>query len=864
MTADYRTTPFTGPHVAMPLGGIGTGNVAICADGSLRQWQLHNLGNHLGTLPGSFFAIRATRIEPPHDVIRILQGPPGESTHTPLVNDDEVPRWQREAIARHGGVARTEFAGTYPFATVRYLDDDLPVEVSLEAFTPMVPLDAGRSSIPAALFTFRVSNVDVCPIHGNLGATLQNAVGWNGYSPIDGVRGAGYGGNTNRLRRSLGWTALILENHTLAPEDPGAGQLVLAADDDRAPALVQWRTVEEFMTFLGTRALGSGRGRVVPGTRMADPQRQVPPLYAGSSPPGSTWNAGLAVPFALEPGEARVIRLAICWAFPNRYVNFEQFGPDRPQWGQSRFWLGNHYTTRYEDAQAVLEHVITDFAALRAESASWPGTLAESTLDDKAVLHLAAQLSLPRSPTCFRGADGRFYGFEGVLGASTVMWSGEFGGSCPLNCTHVWNYEQVLARAFPELERDMRATEFEVMQAPEGYIPHRLIAPTYLRQLWGEFVGGPGEPALDGMLGAVLKTYREYRGGAGLDWLLRYWPRVKLLLSYVESRWDPSGSGVLTGIQPSTHDIDLCGLNTFMGTLWLAALRAAERMALLAGDPQAAQEYSAKFDLASARYDQELFNGEYYGQKLLPGDRDEFQWVDGCLSDQLIGQWWAHQLDLGYLLPAEHVRSALASVVRYNFRKDFRDFGHPYRVFADGDDAGLVMCSWPLGGRPAVPTRYADEVWTGSEYQVAAHCFWEGMQAEGWQLLSALWDRYDGRRRNPYNEIECGDHYARAMAGWSTLDALAGLRHDAVAGSLALRHQPQTLPLLLDKGWGLVCGTRIECRGGLIELRSLRLDGLILNSAKLDGAEVAAAQDGPGIVFPEGLTMRPGQVLTVR
>lgn len=854
--APYRTAPTTaadGPHIAMPLGGIGTGNVAICSDGSLRQWQLHNLGNHMGTLPGSFFAIRATRIEPPLDVSRILQAvPPASSTGTPLVNDDVVPGWQREAVTRHGGVAATEFAGTYPFATVRYLDDSVPVQVSLEAFTPMVPLDADRSSIPAALFTFRVRNVDEHQVHGSLAVTLQNAVGWNGYSPIDGVCGAGYGGNTNRLRRVGGWTSLILENGTLAPDDPAAGQMVLAADDGRAPALSQWRTVDEFMTFLGSRALGSGSGRIGPGTRVADPQRQTRPLYIGASPSGATWNAGLAVPFGLAPGAERVIRVVICWTFPNRYVNFEQFGPDRPEWGQSRFWLGNHYTTRFADAQDVLAYVTAEFDALHAESALWAGTLSDSGLSDQAVRHLAAQLSLPRSPTCFRGADGRFYGFEGVLGASTPMWSGEFGGSCPLNCTHVWNYEQVLARAFPELERNMRATEFDIMQAPEGYLPHRLIAPVYLRQLWDEFVGGPGEPALDGMLGAVLKTYREYRAGAGLPWLQRYWPNVKRLLAYVARKWDPSGSGVLTGIQPSTHDIDLAGLNTFTGTLWLAALRAAEEMAALLGE--SGDEYRDLFARGSARYDEELFNGEYYVQKLLPGDPADFQWRDGCLSDQLIGQWWAHQLDLGHLLPAAHVRSALSAVVRYNFRPSLQGFEHPYRVFADGDDTGLVMCSWPHGGRPEVPTRYADEVWTGIEYQVAAHCFWEGMRAEGWRLVSAVWDRYDGRRRNPYNEIECGDHYARAMAGWSTLEALAGLRYDANSGALLLRYpSEESLPLLLADGWGLVSktdgGLNLECRGGTITLRSLCIDGM---------------KPGSELIFPDGCTLHTGQVLPVR
>jgi hypothetical protein len=300
----------------------------------------------------------------------------------------------------------------------------------------------------------------------------------------------------------------------------------------------------------------------------------------------------------------------------------------------------------------------------------------------------------------------------------------------------------------------MRETEFEIMQAPAGYMPHRVIAPIYLPQLWGEPIGAPDEPALDGMLGTLLKTYREYRTGAGIDWLGRYWPNLTRLLRHVDRTWNVDGTGMLSGVQPSTHDIDLAGHNPFMGTLWLASLRAAEQMALVLDDADAAAVYRATFDRASASYDSALFTGEYYMQRLLPGDNPDYQWCDGCLSDQLIRQWWAHQLDLGYVLPAEHVRTALAAVVRHNLRRGFRDFTHPYRVFADGDDVGLLACTWPHGGRPAVP-------------------------------------------------IECGDHYARSLAGWSALQALAGFSHDSPAGVYTFRRPDIALPFLAASGWGL-------------------------------------------------------------
>jgi len=859
-------------HLAMPLGGIGTGNLAICADGGLRQWQLHNIGNHAGALPGSFFALRVSRWEPPLDEVRILQAPPRDSTGTPLVSDDVVPDWQRDLLSRCPGVARTTFCGTYPIARVRYLDPAVPLGVTLEAFNPLVPLDVDVSSIPAAFFTFRLINDGDHPLHGTLGATVQNAVGWDGITPIDGVVAPGYGGNTNRLLRREGWTSVVLENGALPDDAAGAGQMVLAADDPHAAALLRWRHADEFVTFLRSRALASGAQRLALAAGVADPQRHAPQSATVASPAGSTWNTGLGVPFLLQPGQQRLIRIALTWYFPNRYINFEQFGPDRPEWGRSRFWLGNHYATRYGDAQDVFERVRRDWSALREATGAWTGTLAGSGLDDAAVTHFAAQLATVRSPTCFRGADGRFFAFEGVLGASTVMWSGSSGGSCPLNCTHVWNYAQALAAAFPELERSMRETELEIMQAPDGYIPHRVIAPTYLRQLWGEPIGGPDQPALDGMLGTILKAYREYRGGAGIDWLRRYWPNLTRLLRHVDRTWNVDGTGMLSGVQPSTHDIDLTGRNPLMGTLWLAALRAAEEMALLVDDADAGATYRATFSQASEAYDAALFTGEYYAQRLLPGDNTDYQWGDGCLTDQLIGQWWAHQLDLGYLLPAEHVRTALAAVVRHNLRRGFgdpRDFNRPYRVFADGDDAGLLLCTWPRGGRPAVPIRYADEVWTGSEYQVAAHCWREGLQHEGRAVLDGVWARYDGRRRNPFNEIECGDHYARSLAGWSALEALAGFAHDGPAGAYTLRRPgvPSTsVPFLARSGWGLWSQQGDElvmaCTGGRLDVHRLTVvGGEGACKAFVDGTAVPIRCTSTGIEFPDGIRLIDGQTL---
>ncbi|WP_433163450.1 GH116 family glycosyl-hydrolase [Kribbella sp. CA-247076] len=800
-------------HFALPLGGLGTGTVALAGNGALRQWQLHNIGNHEAFVPDSFFALRLSQVEPPLDDIRLLQGPLRQPTHTPLVTDDVVPESERRLHQLLHPVGSATVSATYPRARVDY-DTDLPLDVSMEVFNPLVPTDAVASSQPVVAFTFTLRNTGDFPLHGLLAGALQNSVGWDGVTPIDGVSCCLYGGNTNRVRQSDQWTSLIMENTALALDHPGAGQLVLSTESTAALSYPQWSTPEQFVTYLAGR-----------------PTRR-PYSADGPSAHGTTWNGALAAPFRLQPGETVQQRFLIAWHFPNRYVDFQQFGPRR-DYGHSRFWLGNAYTRRTPDAVAVTDSFISTWSDLESGTAAWADAFEQSSLPGEAGSRLAALVADVRSPTVFQTADDTVLGFEGVLGASTGMWGGRYGGSCPLNCTHVWNYEQTLSRLFPSLERNMRDTEYDVMQAPEGYIPHRVIAPTYHRQLWDVVIGGPEEPALDGMLGAVLKTYREVRQGAGLEWLRHRWPNVERLLTHIRDKWDPSATGVLRGIQPSTHDIDLCGVNTFMGTLWLAALRAAEEMALLLGED--GKDYRVLFEAGSKAYDELLFTGEYYRQVLAPEETRDFQWGDGCLADQLIGQWWAHQLDLGYVLPADHVKTALRNVVRHNLRVGFEGFDHPYRVFADGNDTGLLMCTWPHGGRPDVPTRYCDEVWTGSEYQVAAHCLYEGLVDEGFQILQGLWDRYDGSRRNPFNPIECGDHYIRNAAGWTVLEALAGFRYDALSGSVtfapldvARTDDHWQLPFVAATGWGVATSTAdtltLTCHAGRLTLRAVHLD----------------------------------------
>jgi len=874
--------------IAMPLGGIGTGQVALGGDGGLRQWQLANQSNHLAFVPDSFFVLR-TSDSPASGTgdVRILQSeevlalPPRD---TPLVNDDFLPEQQVALVRALGGVQRTTFTGAYPFARITYEDDRLPVAVMLEAYSPYVPLDHEASEIPAVIFTFTVHNPSPAAVYGALGATLKNVVGWDTAAPIQGNLCPLFGGNVNTVRSGDGLTSLVLENPALPDHHPGSGQLALSTNGANPFVFPQWRTADEFLTAM--RLLQLDAEPLAPvadtthrptvwheGYRATDEGNR----YASTQPsaPGETWNGGVTVPFSLEPGESAEITFLLSWSFPNHYVNYDQPARDhRYELGRSRLWLGNAYTKRFGNALDAANYVLAHRERLERDSRAWSAAALGGSLPRWLGEFLAAQGALIRSPTIFRTEDGKLYGFEGTQGASTAFlpWRG-YSGSCPLNCTHVWNYEQALSRLFPALERTMRETDLDYAQAPEGYIPHRTLLPLFVRQLWDQGIGGPENPALDGMLGTVLKTYREIQQGAGDEWRSRYWPNIRRLMTYIRERWDADGDGVLDGEQPNTYDIAFYGTNVFIGGLWLAALRAVEEMAILAGETELAAEWHALFERGRDTYDRLLWNGEYYIQILGPDDPREQQYLTGCLADQLLGQWWAHGLGLGHVLPQEHVRTTLRSILKYNMREGFSGYDPEERAFADGDDHGLLIIAWPEGGQPDRPTRYHDEVWTGIEYQVAAHCIMEGLVDEGMRIVEAARARYDGAKRNPYNDIECGDHYARAMAGWTILEALAGYRYDAVTGMIALvpavATKPWRGPFVAGTAWGTAAvdpdGTAtLDARFGNVDLCSLNLPAASSGkSVALNGAMLDATWSNGSVTFASPVTLTAGDTLAI-
>jgi hypothetical protein len=337
---------------------------------------------------------------------------------------------------------------------------------------------------------------------------------------------------------------------------------------------------------------------------------------------------------------------------------------------------------------------------------------------------------------------------------------------------------------------------------------------------------------------------------------------------------------VIEGEQPNTYDISIHGANTFIGTLCLAALRTVEEFACRMQEADLAAECRTVFVRGREQIEQRLWNGEYYVQEVDFAEHPEQNWGTGCHSDQLFGQWWAHLLGLGHLLDPDRVRSAAIAIATHNFRECFAGHRQQPRAFVTDEDQGLLNCTWPRGGRPDVPTQYSDEVWTGIEYEVAALLLQEGEAEHALRIVEAVRARYDGRKQNPWNDIECGDHYVRAMASWSLIEAASGYTYDAAKRMIGfapvIRPDAFRAPFVASKGWGTVEQTAYDGRQtltlqpvfGTLTLSTLRLQPLVAGwscQVTLDGVSLetgAARIDRDlAIEFRDPVTIAVGNTL---
>jgi non-lysosomal glucosylceramidase len=744
---------FTGPQLAMlsfPLGGVGAGSIGLGGRGQLRDWEIVNRSDK-GNAPSYAMPsiwVQAGSAKPVAHVLEARLQPPYEGSSG--LGSKSAP-----------GLSRLEsasFTGEFPVARIDFHDRALPVEVSLTAGTPFIPLDADASGLPMTVLRYRVRN------RGRTAATV--AIAWSIEDPVVTLAPAAQrrAGDTrvNEPRKSDGLEGLLMHNPQLDAADPGKGSFALAvlgAGDGEVTMLRGWPAGRWWNSpllfwddFTADGALG--------------PEKEKP------------GNVGaVCLKRKIAAGAEAEFAFVLAWHFPNRT-------PARCGWsaprGHENDIIGNWYATKFVHAWAVAEYAAKNLDGLERRTRAFVTAIRETTLPAAVKDAAMANLSTLVSTTCFRTADGEFHGFEGV---------NDHGGCCHGNCTHVWNYETATAHVFPSLSRSLRRNAFGYSLDEHGAM--------YFRQALPDGIARSGHTAADGQMGQIMKVYIDWQLSGDDAFLREFWPKAKRALEFawVKGGWDADRDGVMEGVQHNTYDVEFYGPNPLSGVYYLGALRAAEEMAKAVGDTASAAEYRKLFDGGRAWIDGNLFNGEYYVQKIRAFQADqiapllrsnmgaddpehpEYQLGDGCLADQLLGQYLADVAGLGPLVAPANIRKTLESIWKYNYKRRMGEQDNVQRTYVLNDEAALMVCDYGKGERPRIPFPYYAEAWTGMEYSTAALLMYEGMAERGVQCYSDVRARYDGVRRNPWDEPECGHHYARAMSSWSGVLALSGFRY---------------------------------------------------------------------------------------
>lgn len=781
-----KYTGFNKKEISFPVGGIGTGCIGLAGNGSIVDVEIKNEPNKGSEGQFTHFAIKAESGDRLLDA-RVLNTdlPPGYMGQFER-NKYSGFGWgpDRGSMAGFPHFRQGEFEGTFPMAKLDFEDRKFPGRITMKAFNPLIPTNEDDSSIPAAFFEFEIENTSEEKLRYSLAFSCSNFYSQkktiHSYKFTDGLHMV-FLDNENSM----------CSENTAAEQNTSYGNITIATDCPDVSFQEYWFRGSWFdnVSVFWNDFTAPGGLR----NRHYGREKKGMEVYEGND------TASLAAHVEAEPGERKKIRFIWSWSMPYRSNTWQithiGLSAEELQKRRGIVWK-NYYAVLFGNSLESAVYGLKNFVRLYDETMLYTRWMYQSSLPPEVLDAVAANVSVLKSPTCLRLEDGSFYGFEGVH---------PHEGCCEGSCTHVWSYAYTVAFLFPRLERSARTLEYTQSIQPDGGMGFRLQLPLGC---------GPTNfrPAVDGQYGTVLRVYREYLISGDTKWLKNIWQEVKKTISYAWSlanpdQWDRDKDGIMEGRQHHTLDMELFSPNAWLSGIYLAGLLAGIQLAGILGDKEAQEEYREVFQSGRKKLNRELFNGSYFEQKVNLKEKDrllqfqggysdhsqdavksywneesmemKYQIGEGCSIDQVLGQWHADLLKLGEVFEKEKVEQALRAIYRFNYIADMHEHVNPCRIYALNDESGLIICAYPKDKKkPSIPVPYAEETMHGFEYQAASHMILHGLEAEGLQCIRSIRNRYDGVRRNPWNEMECGSNYARSMASYALLLIYSGFTFD--------------------------------------------------------------------------------------
>lgn len=855
-------------EISFPLGGIGSGSIGLAGNGNLIDIEIKNEPNKCSDGKFTHFAIKAENEKKVVDV-RVLTtdlqpGYVGKLERAKYTGYGWGP--DRGTMAGFPHFEKGEFEGEFPIAKLDFEDSHFPGLVTMEAFNPFIPSNEDDSSIPGGFFEFEILNTSQEKL------TYTVALSCNNYY--------GNGSDKNTYREQDGKSYLFLSNMG-DKETVEYGDLTIATDCEEVSYQEYWYRGSWFdnssVFWTDFKKFGKLKNRTY------EVEERVYEVFKEND------IATLAAHVEVEAGESKKVRFVLTWSNPYMTNTWEITDPSLNETELERRrglkWK-NYYATIYDNSMSSAKYALNNFTRLFDDTKLYRDLIFASTLPVSVLDAITANTAILKSTTCLRLEDGSFYGFEGTH---------PHMGSCEGTCTHVWSYAYALAYLFPKMERTARTLEYTESMQPDGGMGFRVQLPL-----------GQGatahRPAVDGQYGSVLRVYREYMISGDIDWLRSIWSAIKQTIEYAwnaenPDQWDADKDGIMEGRQHHTLDMELFEANSWLSGMYLAGLKAGALLAEIVGDEDAKKEYLEVFEKGKKFLNEELFNGKYFYQKVDLNDKaliekysggvsvmsqdvlssywsDEhsqmkYQVGEGVSIDQALGQWHADLLGIGEIFEKEKLEVALQSIYNHNFVRDMRNHVNPCRIYALNDEKGLLICGYPEdSNKPTIPVPYAEETMHGFEYAAASHMIMHGLEEQGLECVKAIRDRYDGERRNPWSEMECGSGYARSMASYALLLIYSGFTCDLGVNKIGFKplHQNDgTYFWSVDSGFGSVSivnnSAVLDVAYGTLTVKEMCLNEMTEGILLYNEDELLYNIEGKDVVLKEAVELKSGDCI---
>lgn len=714
------------------------------------------------------------------------------------------------------------FDGEFPIACLEFMDEGFPANVQLVAFNPFIPHDELNSSLPVSMFLWNIENTSDKNIEYSLAFSVQNPNECSVNRAVDNGIVFGCG---NKNENEIDYSDLCV--------------LTDSTDIDIQEYWYRGGWQDSVTTYW---------------KNITDKSRLPRRTYESS---GKYDHGTVATYVELKPKERKTIKFVLAWNVPNNYSYWNEYKNEK---GEHISWK-NYYATVFKSSYDAAKYALEGFDALFAKTLDFKNAIYESTLPTSVTDAIGANLSVLKSPTVFRLTDGSLWGWEGVM---------QTHGSCEGSCQHVWNYAYALPFLFPGLERSLRENTLKYAFYEDGSTDFRIQLP--LGRENKKF-----RPCVDGQMGEVIKCYREWKISGDNEWLKTYSEKIFKMLDYAWSkdnpdRWDLDKDGVLEGRQHHTLDMELFGPSSWLQGFYLLALDCGSKMAEALKDTKRAKMYRNLYEKGKKWTNENLFNGEYFYHKIDLKEKSiidsyddargywnseaneiKYQVADGCIIDQMLADFHSALIGCDSVFDKDKKQIALESLYKNNFKKSMRDVTNMWRNFALNDESGTIICSYPKGKNiPAIPIPYCEETMTGFEYALAGLMLSEGKNNYAEEMIKAIRDRYDGEKRNPWNEIECGSNYVRSMASFAFMNLYSGFSYDMTKKHIGFNPKNNgTYMWSVGNTWGTVSisehKTELKVLGKPLTLASFGIK--TAKAVKVDGKEAGFKLDKNMILF---------------